>query len=53
MTRVMLLRNIDINGNLVNGVMGTVTGCIKGDRKRKEIKSILVRFDDPTVGEEN
>lgn len=49
--RVMLTRNTDLSDNLVNGVMGTVTGFIK-ETYLNEIKYIYVKFDDPLVGQQ-
>ena len=49
--RVMLIRNVDLSDSLVNGVIGTVTGFIR-DAKQDEIKFILVKFDDPYVGQQ-
>lgn len=47
----MLTRNTDLSDNLVNGVMGTVTGFIK-ETYLNEIKYIYVKFDDPLVGQQ-
>uniref|UniRef100_A0A9J8ADG0 ATP-dependent DNA helicase n=1 Tax=Cyprinus carpio carpio TaxID=630221 RepID=A0A9J8ADG0_CYPCA len=43
--RVMLIKNIDVNDGLVNGVCGTVTHIVRAD-KNKLPKTIYIHFDD-------
>ncbi|XP_073688497.1 uncharacterized protein [Garra rufa] len=47
--RVMLIKNIDVNDGLVNGVCGTVTHIVRAD-KNKLPKTVYVHFDDNHVG---
>ena len=47
--RVMLIHNIQIPDKLVNGLLGTVIGLIFTNG---EIDAIVVKFDDPNVGQE-
>ena len=44
--RVMLLKNLDVDDGLVNGVCGTVTHVVYPDNDDKFPKMIYVKFDD-------
>ena len=46
---VRLTSNIDVADGLANGVRGIITGIITNDQQ--SVTTILVRFDDKTVGE--
>ncbi|KAK0138389.1 ATP-dependent DNA helicase PIF1 [Merluccius polli] len=47
---VMLLKNLDVDDGLVNGVCGTVTHVVYPDNDDKFPKMIFVKFDDDQVG---
>uniref|UniRef100_A0A8C2FBF5 ATP-dependent DNA helicase n=1 Tax=Cyprinus carpio TaxID=7962 RepID=A0A8C2FBF5_CYPCA len=47
--RVMLIKNIDINDGLVNGVCGTVTHIARSDKKKLP-EVVYICFDDNNVG---
>uniref|UniRef100_A0A8C2FB76 ATP-dependent DNA helicase n=1 Tax=Cyprinus carpio TaxID=7962 RepID=A0A8C2FB76_CYPCA len=47
--RVMLIKNIDVNDGLVNGVCGTVTHIVRTD-KNKLPETVYIHFDDSHVG---
>lgn len=49
--RVMLIRNINVDDGLVNGVMGYISYFISEDKNGKDcIKAIGVQFDNENVG---
>ncbi len=47
--RVMLIKNIDVNYGLVNGVCGTVTHIVRVD-KNKLPETVYIHFDDNHMG---
>ena len=47
--RVMLTFNVSITDSLINGAVGTIIGFLYGTNS--SIKAIIVKFDDPNVGE--
>lgn len=47
--RIMLVKNIDVNDGLVNGVCGTVTHIVRAI-KNKLPETVYVHFDDSHVG---
>ena len=47
--RVMLTFNVSITDGLINGAVGTIIGFVFGTNS--SIKAIIVKFDDPNVGE--
>ena len=49
--KVMITTNINVNGGLTNGAMGTVTNVVIDERTEKMI-CILVAFDSKHVGQE-
>ena len=49
--RVMLTSNIDVSDGLTNGAMGTVSHVVQ-DKFSQKIKTILVIFDNETIGED-
>ena len=48
--RVMLIRNVDVEDGLVNGVMGCITEIVISNGLTKQITGIKVIFDNADVG---
>lgn len=49
-SRVMIIRNIDVQDGLVNGAQGTVLGFIPNTTNGKVVKAVVIQFDKPGVG---
>ena len=53
--KVMLIHNVSLQDKLVNGVTGIVIDVLYHHHKKGEeklVKAVVVKFNDPTVGEE-
>ena len=48
--RVMLINNVNIRDSLINGQLGTVIDFIVNEQS--EVSAVIVKFDNPEVGEE-
>ena len=48
-SRVMVIRNIDVQDGLCNGAQGTVLGFIPNSTYGKAVKAAVVQFDKPNM----